>query len=84
MRDTACRDRCCDQRQPVAPAQCDGNGHQECPAITTRPPLTARQIDKRRFGIPLPVLRAMAPDEREAVKRLAIYLVRNRAREAKS
>ena len=46
-------------------------------------PLTARQIIERRLGRPLPTLRAMADDERDAVKRLAIQLVRSRAREVK-
>ena len=39
---------------------------------------TARAIIEARLGRKLPHLRAMAPDEREAVKRLAIELVRNR------
>ena len=46
-------------------------------------PLTARQIIERRLGYRLPVLRAMAPDQREAVKRLAIQLVLTRAKEVK-
>ena len=39
---------------------------------------TARAIIEARLGRKLPHLRAMAPDEREAVKRLAIELIRNR------
>jgi len=44
-------------------------------------PMTARQIIERRVGYRLPVLREMAPDQRNAVKRLAIYLVLARAKE---
>ena len=45
--------------------------------------MTARQIIEARLGHPLPALRELRPDEREAIKRLAIQLIRNRiAREA--
>jgi len=50
--------------------------------MTDRPP-TAREIIELRLGYRLPVLRAMADDQREAVKRLAIYLVLARAKEVK-
>lgn len=38
--------------------------------------MTARQIIEARLGHPLPPTRALAPDEREAIKRLAIQLIR--------
>jgi len=44
-------------------------------------PMTARQIIERRLGYRLPVLRAMTAEDRNAVKRLAIYLVLARAKE---
>lgn len=40
--------------------------------------MTARQIIEARLGRPLGALRAMRPDERDAVKRLAIQIIRNR------
>ena len=38
--------------------------------------ITARQIIEARLGYPLPPTRELAPDERAAVKRLAIALLR--------
>ena len=40
--------------------------------------MTARQIIEARVGHPLPPTRELAPDEREAIKRLAIALLRTR------
>jgi hypothetical protein len=40
--------------------------------------LTARQIIERRLGRKLPVLRELAEDEREAIKGLALMLIRAR------
>lgn len=39
--------------------------------------MTARAIIERRLGRPLPPTRGLAPDQREAIKRLAIELIRN-------
>jgi hypothetical protein len=41
--------------------------------------MTARQIIEARLGRPLPPTRELAPDQREAIKRLAIELIRNAA-----
>ena len=38
--------------------------------------MTARQIIEARLGHSLPPTRDLAPDEREAIKRLAIALLR--------
>lgn len=38
--------------------------------------MTARSIIERRLGRPLPPTRKLAPDQREAIKRLAIQLIR--------
>jgi hypothetical protein len=46
--------------------------------IAPEPPQTARQIIEARLGRKLPVLRDLADDEREAIKRLAIQLIRSR------
>jgi hypothetical protein len=46
--------------------------------IAPEPPRTARQIIEARLGRTLPVLRALADDERQAIKLLAIQLIRNR------
>ena len=40
--------------------------------------MSARQIIEARLGRKLPALRDLRPDEREAIKRLAIQLIRNR------
>ena len=40
--------------------------------------ITARQIIEARLGHPLPPKRELAPDERQAIKRLAIALLRAR------
>lgn len=39
--------------------------------------MTARVIIERRLGRPLPPTRELAPDQREAIKRLAIQLIRS-------
>lgn len=39
--------------------------------------MTARQIIENRIGKPLPATRDMTPDQRQAVKLLAIQLLRN-------
>ena len=39
--------------------------------------MTARAIIERRLGHPLPPTRQLAPDQREAIKRLAIQLIQN-------
>jgi len=39
---------------------------------------TAREIIEARLGRKLPPVANMAPDERDAVKRLAIQLIKNR------
>jgi len=41
--------------------------------------MTARQIIEARLGHPLAPTRELRPDERQAVKRLALQLIRNRA-----
>jgi hypothetical protein len=46
--------------------------------IAPEPPRTARQIIEARLGRTLPVLRELADDEKQAIKRLAIQLIRNR------
>lgn len=38
--------------------------------------MTARAIIERRLDHPLPPTRQLAPDQREAIKRLAIELIR--------
>ena len=38
--------------------------------------MSARQIIEARLGHPLPSTRELAPDEREAIKRLAVALLR--------
>lgn len=45
------------------------------PPVNPAPPRTARQILEARLGRKLPVL---ADDERQAVKLLALQLIRNR------
>ena len=39
--------------------------------------MSARQIIEHRLGRKLPPTRDLAPDEREAIKRLAMALIRN-------
>ena len=39
--------------------------------------MSARQIIEHRLGRKLPSTRDLAPDEREAIKRLAMALIRN-------
>ena len=39
--------------------------------------MTARAIIEHRLGRPLPPTRELAPDQREAIKRLAIQLIRS-------
>ena len=45
--------------------------------------MTARQIIEARLGRKWPPTRDLAPDEREAIKRLAIALIRARGAEQK-
>ena len=41
--------------------------------------MTARQIIERRLGHKLPPTRELAPDERQAIKRLAVALLHQKA-----
>ena len=45
-------------------------------------PLTARAIIEARLGHPLPPTRQLAPDERQAIKRLAMTIIRAKAEKA--
>jgi hypothetical protein len=47
-------------------------------AAAPETPRTARQIIERRLGRDLPVLRELDDDEKQAIKRLAIQLIRAR------
>jgi hypothetical protein len=38
--------------------------------------MTAREIIEARLGHPLPLTRDLRPDEREAIKKLAVQLIR--------
>jgi hypothetical protein len=45
--------------------------------------MTARQIIEKRLGKKWPATRNLAPDQRQAIKRLAIELIRAKAAKAK-